>query len=68
MLGLTQPQLQKWARCSTAVFPKMFMLRETLSQVPPFPEDHGVTPPLPRIASPPRVATVYNKLSGGGGG
>jgi hypothetical protein len=44
------------------------MFREKLSQVPPVPEDYNVMPPPPRITSPPRVATVYNKLAGGGGG
>jgi hypothetical protein len=68
MLGLAQPQLQKWARCSTAVFPKIFMFKEKLSQVSPIPEDYSVTPPPLRIASPPCVAAVYNKLPGGGGG
>jgi hypothetical protein len=67
MLELAQPQLQKWARCSAAVFPKMFTFREKLSQVSPIPEDYNVTPPPPRIASPPRVTTVYNKRTGGGG-
>jgi hypothetical protein len=47
MLELAEPQLQKWARCSTAVFPKMFMFREKLSQVSPVPKDHDFTP-LPR--------------------
>jgi hypothetical protein len=68
MLDLAHPQLQKWARCSIAVFPKIFTFREKLSQVPPVPEDYNVTPSLLRIASPPPVATVYNKLTGGGGG
>jgi hypothetical protein len=48
-LGLAQPQLQKWARCSTAVFPKMFMFREKLSQLSPVPEDYNVTPPPPKM-------------------
>jgi hypothetical protein len=43
------------------------MFREKLSQVLPVPEDHGFMPPPPRNASPPCVATVYNKLTGGGG-
>jgi hypothetical protein len=46
----------------------MFTFREKLSQVPPVPEDCNVMPLSPRIASPPLVATVYNKLTGGGGG
>jgi hypothetical protein len=37
MLELAQPQLQKWARCSKAVFPLMFTFREKLSQVLLFP-------------------------------
>jgi hypothetical protein len=68
MLELAQPQLQKWAGCSTAVFPKMFMFREKLSQVPPLPNDYNVMAPPPRTAPPPHFATVYNKLTGGGGG
>jgi hypothetical protein len=46
----------------------MFAFREKLSQVPPVPEDYNVTPPPLRIISPPCVATVYNKLTGGEGG
>jgi hypothetical protein len=42
---LAQPQLQKWARCSTTVFPKIFMFREKLSEVSPVPEDYNITPP-----------------------
>jgi hypothetical protein len=68
MLELAQTQLQKWARCSTAVFPKMFTFREKLSQAPPVPEEYNVTPPTPKITSPPLVAAVYNKLTGSGGG
>jgi hypothetical protein len=49
-------------------FPLMFTFREKLSQVSPVPKDYNVTPPPPRITSPPQVATVYNKLTGGGGG
>jgi hypothetical protein len=49
-------------------FPLMFTFGEKLSQVPPVPEDHGVTPPPPRNASPPHGVTVYNKFTGGGGG
>jgi hypothetical protein len=45
----------------------MFMLEEKLSQVPPVPEDYSVIPSPLRIASPLRVPTVYNKLTGGGG-
>jgi hypothetical protein len=45
----------------------MFTFGEKLSEVPPVLEAHGVTPPPPRIASPPRVPTVYNKCTGGGG-
>jgi hypothetical protein len=37
-----------------------------MSWVPPVPEDYNVMPP-PRNASPPHVATVYNKCTGGGG-
>jgi hypothetical protein len=48
--GTAQPQ--KWARCSTTVFPKMFMFREKQSQVPPVPENDNVTPPPPRTAAP----------------
>jgi hypothetical protein len=43
------------------------MFGEQLSQIPPVPKDHGVRPPLPGNASLPRVATVYNKRTGGGG-
>jgi hypothetical protein len=67
-LELAQLQLQKWARCSTAVFPKMFTFREKWSQVPPVPVDYNVMPPPLRTASPPHIATVYNKLTGGGDG
>jgi hypothetical protein len=64
---LAQPQLQKWARCSTSVFPKMFKFREKQSQVPPVLDNYNITLPL-RTAAPPSFATVYNKLAGGGGG
>jgi hypothetical protein len=37
-----------------------------MSRVPPVPENYNVMPP-PRTASPHHVATVYNKLTGGGG-
>jgi hypothetical protein len=60
---LAQPQLQKWARCSTAVFPKILTFREKLSQVSPVPKDYSVTPPPPRKASPPPAVTVYIKNS-----
>jgi hypothetical protein len=46
----------------------MFTFREKLSQVPPFPKDYNVMPPPLRNASPSHVATIYNKLTGGGGG
>jgi hypothetical protein len=50
MLELGQPQLHKWAGCSTAVFPLMFMFREKLSEVPLVSEDyHVMPPPLPPI-------------------
>jgi hypothetical protein len=49
-------------------FPLMFMFRDKLSQIPPVPKDYNVTSPPPRNASPTRVATIYNKLTGGGGG
>jgi hypothetical protein len=68
MLELTQPQLQKWARCSTATFPLMFVFREKLSQVPPVPKYCNVMPPPLRIISLPHVVTLYNKLTGGEGG
>jgi hypothetical protein len=45
----------------------MFTFREKLSQVSPVPKDYNVTPPPLRNASLPRVATVYNKRTGGGG-
>jgi hypothetical protein len=45
----------------------MFTFKEKLSQVPPVPEDYNVMPSPPKIISPPCVATVYNKLTGGGG-
>jgi hypothetical protein len=67
MLDLAHPQLQKWARCSIAVFPKIFTFREKLSQVPPVPEDYNVTLPSPRTTSPSCFAIVYNKLAGDGG-
>jgi hypothetical protein len=41
-----------------------FTFTEKLLQVPLAPEDYNITPPPLRIASPPRVATVYNKLTG----
>jgi hypothetical protein len=43
-LQLAQPQMQKWARASTAVFPNMFIFREKCSQVPPVPENYNVIP------------------------
>jgi hypothetical protein len=46
----------------------MFTFREKLTQVSPVPEDYNITTPPPRNAFPPRVATVYNKLTGGGEG
>jgi hypothetical protein len=45
----------------------MFTFGEKLSHVPPVPKDHDVTPPPLRNASPPHVAMVYNKRTGGGG-
>jgi hypothetical protein len=48
-------------------FPLMFTFGDKLSQVPPVPKDQGVMPPPRRNASPPHVATVYNKHTGGGG-
>jgi hypothetical protein len=62
---MAQPQVQKWARCSTAVFPLVFTFREK-PRVPPVPEDYNTTPPPLRMASPPCVVTVYNKLTGSG--
>jgi hypothetical protein len=67
-LSLAQPQPQKRARCSTAVCPKMLMIREKQSQIPPVPKNYNVTPSPLRTAAPPHFATVYNKLSGGGRG
>jgi hypothetical protein len=67
-LELAQPQLQKWARCSTAAFPKMFTCRKKQSQIPPVPNNYNVSPLPPRTAAPSCVVTVYNKLAGGGGG
>jgi hypothetical protein len=55
-----------WERCSTAVFPKMFMFREKLSKVSPVLEDYNVRP-LPRELPLHLVLTVYNKLTGSGG-
>jgi hypothetical protein len=46
----------------------MFMFRAKLSQVPPIPENYNAMPPPLRTASPPCVATVYNKHTGGWGG
>jgi hypothetical protein len=43
------------------------MFREEQSQVPPVPENYNVMSPPPRTAAPPHFATVYNKLTGGGG-
>jgi hypothetical protein len=43
------------------------MFREKLSQVPPVPKDYNVTTSPLRIASPPPVVMVYNKLTGGEG-
>jgi hypothetical protein len=53
----------QWARCSTAVFPKMFTFKE---KVPSVLKNYHVTPSPLRAASPPHFATVYNKLTGGG--
>jgi hypothetical protein len=44
----------------------MYVWREAVT-VPPVPKDHGPPPP-PRNASLPRVATLYNKRTGGGQG
>jgi hypothetical protein len=66
MLGLAQPQLQKWARCSTAVFSfNIHIQREavTSSSCSQGLQYHA---PPPSIAFPPHVATVYNKLTRGG--
>jgi hypothetical protein len=52
-LELAQPLLQKWVRCSTAVFPLMFKFREKRSQVRPDPENYKVMLPPPRTATPP---------------
>jgi hypothetical protein len=68
MLELAQPQPQKWARCSRAVFPKMFTFREKWSQVPPVSENYNVMLTPLRTAAPPCFATECNKLAGGGGG
>jgi hypothetical protein len=46
----------------------MFTFRERLQQISPVPEDYNAMPPPQGIASSPHVATVYNKLTGGGGG
>jgi hypothetical protein len=57
---LAQPLLQKWARCSTAVFSfNVYIRREAVTV------SHSPLPP--RNASLPRVSTVYNKCTGGGG-
>jgi hypothetical protein len=65
---LAQPQLQKWARCSTTDFSfNVYVWREAVTGSS-CSKDHGATPPPPRNASLPRVATAYNKLTGGGGG
>jgi hypothetical protein len=60
--------VQKWARCSTAVFPLMFTFREKLSQVPLVPQNYNVMPSSPEHCSPPHVASVCYKLTGGRGG
>jgi hypothetical protein len=62
---LAQPQLQKWARCSKAIFPLMFTFGGKLSQVLHVPEHHYLTHPPLRNASLPHVATEYNKCTGG---
>jgi hypothetical protein len=46
----------------------IFTFGEKLSQVPPVPEKHSITPPPPINASPPHFMTVYNKCTGGGWG
>jgi hypothetical protein len=43
-------------------------IQKRLLQVPPFPEDYNVMPPSLRKASPSGFATIYNKLTVGGGG
>jgi hypothetical protein len=64
---IAQPQLRKWASTVQLFFPLMFTFGEMLSHVPPVPQDDIVMPPPLRNASLPCVATVYNKLTGGGG-
>jgi hypothetical protein len=66
MRGLAQPQLQMWARCSTAVFLRCLRLERSSHS---FLRSQGLQCPPPplRNASPPQVATVYNKRTEGGG-
>jgi hypothetical protein len=67
MLELAQHQLQKWARCSTAVFSfNVYVQREAVtgSSCSQGLQCHA---PSPENYSPPCVATVANKLTGGGG-
>jgi hypothetical protein len=67
MLGLAQPQLQKWVRCSTADFSYVYIQREAVTSSS-CSQGLQCSPPSLRNASQPHVATVYNKLTGGGGG
>jgi hypothetical protein len=46
----------------------MFTFRKKWSQVSPIPENYNATSPSLRTVAPPHFATVYNKLTGGGGG
>jgi hypothetical protein len=69
--------LQAWVGTASAVevgkmqyscFLLMFTFKEKLSQVLPVPKNCNVMPPPLRTSSPPHFATVYDKLTGGGGG
>jgi hypothetical protein len=41
---MAPPQKRVRAKCSTAVFPKMFKFRKQQSQVSPVPKNYNVTP------------------------
>jgi hypothetical protein len=66
MLRLAQPQVQMWGKCSTAVFPRCLCSERSCQRFPLFLRITGQAL-LPRITSSPCVATVYDKLTGGGG-
>jgi hypothetical protein len=65
MLELAQPQLQKWARCSTAVFSfNVYVQREAVTSSS-CSWGYNCHAPLPENCLSTSFATVYSKLAGG---